>query len=301
MGDKLDQLMSQVGKLPAMPHVASMILELVSDSETSAHKLQQLIDADQVLAMRILKVANSALYSLPRKVQSLQQAIVMLGFNQIRSLVLAEAIENLFKGKATRGEFIEAMLWEHSVGCAMAAKVVAKKIDSPCCEEAFIAGLTHDVGKLIMLQADPGRYNEIIQTIYNEYLPFRDLERDCFGVDHAEVGAALAERWNLDPMLAESIASHHDEDASGDLIDIVQMGNAIAWKSGWGFRNEPDLVLADLKVAQRMELGEDELEEILLECVELMKEERITFGIPEIHRRPRSGETSAQPSPQQVS
>ena len=121
MADKLAKLMTKVGKLPTMPHVAAKILELVSDPDTSARKLQQFLDSDQVLAMRVLKVANSALYALPRKVQTLQQSIVMLGFNHIRSLVLAEAIQNLFKGKDRVGALLEAMLWEHSVGSAIAA------------------------------------------------------------------------------------------------------------------------------------------------------------------------------------
>ena len=300
MADKLDQLMAKVGKLPSMPQVAAKILELVSNPDTSARKLQLLIDSDQVLAMRILKIANSALYSLPRKVQSLQQAIVMLGFNHIRTLVLAEAIQNLFKGKAHRGELLEAMLWEHSVGCAMAAKTVAKAKGSPLTEEAFVAGLTHDIGKLIMLQADPERYNGIIQAVYSKYRPFGELERECFGVDHAEVGSALASRWNLHKLLSEAIAMHHEEERSGPLIDLVQMGNAIAWKAGWGFRYVPELSLAGIPAAQRLGLGEEKLEQILEQCQALMQEERSTFGIPEIPRRPGDGVQGAQALPQQV-
>ncbi len=286
MADELDRLMSKVGKLPAMPHVAAKILELVSNPDTSALKLQELIDSDQVLAMRILKVANSALYALPRKVKTLKQAIVMLGFNHIRSLVLAEAIQNLFKGKGQRGELLEAMLWEHSVGSAFAAKAVAKKLNSPLSEEAFVVALIHDIGKLIMLQGDPQRYNEIVQTIYKEYRPFHELEREQFGVDHAQVGAALAGRWNLHSKLVEAIAGHHNDEQSGPLIDLVQVGNAVAWKNGWGFRFEPDLDLQTQPAVERLGLSAEDMAEIVESSIDLMVKERSTFGIPEITRQP---------------
>jgi putative nucleotidyltransferase with HDIG domain len=292
--------MAKVGKLPTMPHVASKILELVSDPDTSARKLQQFLDSDQVLAMRILKVANSALFALPRKIQTLQQAIVMLGFNHIRSLVLAEALQNLFKGKDKgTGALLEAMLWEHSVGTAIAAKTIARTVKSPLVEEAFIAGLSHDIGKLIMLQGDPERYDEIIQIIYSEYEPFSGLERRFFDVDHAEVGAALTERWNLHEKLAAAIASHHDETKSGPLIDLVQMANAVAWKAGWGFRFEPDLVLSSIPAAERLMLQESELDKILSLSKQLMNEERSTFGVQEVTRRPNAAKKQDR-SPQQV-
>jgi putative nucleotidyltransferase with HDIG domain len=290
--DTLDKLMAKVGKLPTMPHVASKILELVGDPETSARKLQVVIDSDQVLAMRILKVANSALYSLPRKVKTLKEAIVMLGFNHIRSLVLAEAIQNLFKGKGKRGDLLESMLWEHSVGAAMAAKTVALKIHPALSEEAFVTTLVHDIGKLILLQSDPQGYHEIVQRIYAEYQPFSELERERYDVDHAEVGAALAERWNLHERAVAAIRDHHDDDEGDALTDLVRLGNAMAWKAEWGFRKEPDLALGSLPCAQRLNLGEAQLDELLATTRELMAKERQTFGVPELGRSRSESEGS---------
>jgi len=274
--------MARVGKLPTMPHVAAKILEMVSDPETSARKLQTVIDSDQVLAMRILKVANSALYSLPRKVKTLKEAIVMLGFNHIRSLVLAEAIQNLFKGKGKKGDLLESMLWEHSVGAAMAAKTVAKDLFPGLAEEAFVTTLVHDIGKLILLQGDPQAYQEIIQQIYVEYRPFNDLERQHFDMDHAEVGAALAERWNLHERAVESIRLHHEEEGGDVLTDLVRIGNAMAWKAEWGFRKEPDYDLGSLAAAQRLGLGSEQLDALLVTAKELMDTERQTFGVPNL-------------------
>jgi putative nucleotidyltransferase with HDIG domain len=295
--DTLDKLMAKVGKLPTMPHVASKILELVGDPETSARKLQVVIDSDQVLAMRILKVANSALYSLPRKVKTLKEAIVMLGFNHIRSLVLAEAIQNLFKGKGKRGDLLESMLWEHSVGAAMAAKTVALKLHPALSEEAFVATLVHDIGKLILLQSDPQGYHEIVQHIYSSYQPFSGLEVERYDVDHAEVGAALAERWNLHERAVAAIREHHADGEGDVLTDLVRLGNAMAWKAEWGFRKEPDLELAGLGCAQRLGLGEDELMELLVTTRDLMTKERATFGVPELGRSQR--EDSGVGAPEQ--
>jgi putative nucleotidyltransferase with HDIG domain len=283
VSDTLDKLMSKVGKLPTMPHVASKILEMVGDPETSARKLQMVIDSDQVLAMRILKVANSALYSLPRKVKTLKEAIVMLGFNHIRSLVLAEAIQNLFKGKGKKGDLLESMLWEHSVGAAMAAKTVARGLYPGLGEEAFVTTLVHDIGKLIMLQADAPKYQEIVQEIYSDYRPFSELEMESFGVDHAEVGAALAERWNLHEQAVSAIRMHHEDSGGDTLTDLVRMGNAMAWKAEWGFRKEPDLLLEELPCAQRLGLEAEQLASLLEATKELMEAERQTFGVPNLN------------------
>ncbi len=287
MADTLDRLMARVGKLPTMPHVAAKILELVGDPTTSARKLQVVIDSDQVLALRILKVANSALYSLPRKVKTLREAIVMLGFNHIRSLVLAEAIQNLFKGKGKRGDLLESLLWEHSVGAAIAAKTVAREIMPGLSEEAFVTTLVHDIGKLILLQSDPPGYHEIIQEIYADYRPFSELEQARYGMDHAEVGAALAARWNLHEGAVAAIRQHHSDSGEDALIDLLRMGNAMAWKAEWGFRKEPDLALASLPCAQRLGLGEELLANLLIASRELLDAERQTFGVPELGRSRR--------------
>jgi len=295
VADKIEKLLVRVGKLPTMPHVAAKTLELVGNPETTTKQLQGVIDSDQVLAMRILKVANSALYALPRKVKVLSEAIVMLGFNHIRSLVLAEAIQNLFKGKGKRGDLLESLLWEHSVGAAFAAKCLAQLTQPSLSEQAFVGALIHDIGKLILLQGDPKAYQEIIQSIYNEYQPFTPLEREEFGLGHAEVGATLAERWNLDEQLTIAIRTHHEEDEPGadELCELVRLGNAMSWKAEWGFRKEPDLVLADHPAAQRLGIGADKLEEALERAGELMVSERETFGIPSLNR-------SRHPAPDKV-
>ena len=286
--------MAKVGKLPTMPHVAGKILEMVGDPETSARRLQMVIDSDQVLAMRILKVANSALYSLPRKVKTLKEAIVMLGFNHIRSLVLAEAIQNLFKGKGKKGDLLESMLWEHSVGAAMAAKIAAKDIFPALSEEAFVTTLVHDIGKLILLQADSKTYNEIIQTIYAEYHPFNELELEHFGVDHAEVGAALAGRWNLHERAVEAIRTHHLDEGGDSLTDLVRIGNAMAWKAQWGFRKEPNLDLGSLPCAQRLGLESEHLDLLLETAKALMEAERLTFGVPNLNPTQRKNPEAGQ-------
>ncbi|MBM4118630.1 HDOD domain-containing protein [bacterium] len=295
MADDLDRLMARVGKLPTMPHVASKILELVGDPSTSARKLQLVIDSDQVLALRILKVANSALYSLPRKVKTLREAIVMLGFNHIRSLVLAEAIQNLFKGKGKRGDLLESMLWEHSVGAALAAKTVALGTVPELSEEAFVTTLVHDVGKLILLQSDPAGYQEIIEAIYSEYHPFAEFEQKRYGMDHAEVGAALAARWNLHERSVEAIRLHHADTGEDPLTDLLRIGNAIAWKAEWGFRREPELALGSLPCAQRLGLDAARLAEYLTLSRALLDGERQTFGVPELgHSRRDAAPESAE-------
>jgi len=242
----LKNLIMTTRDLPAMPHVASKVLELSSDPEACAPQLQQVIADDQAMAARILKIANSAMYSCSRNVKTLSEAIVMLGFNSIRSLVVTSAARNLYAGSAARLGLKERLLWEHSIGCAFAGRMLAMQHWPLLAEEAFLAGLMHDIGKLVLNLQIPERFDEVVQVVYNEHRGFCETERELLGFDHAQVGALLVNKWKLTPLLEETIGLHHDPQAvtaDRPLLICLDAANQLCHRLGIGFKDDPDLDL----------------------------------------------------------
>jgi HD-like signal output (HDOD) protein len=242
--ERLQSIVMTTRDLPAMPQVAAKVLELSSDPETSAAQLQQVISDDQAMTGRILKIANSAMYSCSRKVRTLTEAIVMLGFNSIRSLVVTSAARNLYNTRKSRTGLKERLLWEHSIGCAIACRLLAAERVPGLAEEAFLAGLMHDIGKLVLNLRVPEKFDEVVQVVYNENRPFHVTEAEILGFDHTHVGALLVNKWKLSPMLEEAILNHHNPEAltpDNPLLLYLDLGNQMCKKMGIGFIDIPEL------------------------------------------------------------
>ncbi|MCP4572110.1 MAG: HDOD domain-containing protein [bacterium] len=230
--------------LPAMPHVAAKVLELSSDPDTSASQIQQVIADDQAMTARILKIANSAMYSCSRRIKTLTDAIVMLGFNSIRSLVVTSAARNLYNTRGSASGLKERLMWEHSIGCAFACRLLIQPRLPGLAEEAFLAGLMHDIGKLVLTQRLPAQFDTIVQTVYNENRSFVATEREHLGFDHTQVGAMLVNKWKFSPELEYVILHHHDAEAlSPDqpLLLYLDLANRLCHQLGIGFQEDGTL------------------------------------------------------------
>lgn len=246
--ERLKSIIMNTRDLPAMPHVASKVLELSSDPNSSAQQLQQVISDDQAMAARILKIANSAMYSCSRKIKTLTEAIVMLGFNSIRSLVVTSASRNLYLKNNKRMGLKERLLWEHSIGAAFGCRLLVQDRYPHLAEEAFLAGLMHDIGKLVLNQQAAEQFDEIVQIVYNENRAFATTEQEMLGFDHTEVGAMLVNKWKLSPLLEQSIANHHNPAAfsrENPLLLYLDLANNLCKQQGIGFVENPDLDLTE--------------------------------------------------------
>lgn len=264
--DKLRSIIMTTRDLPAMPQVAAKVLELSSDPDTSAQKLQQVIADDQAMTARILKIANSAMYSCSRRIKTLTEAIVMLGFNSIRSLVVTSAARNLYNTHSSRTGLKERLLWEHSIGAAFACRILAEAHAPKYTEEAFLAGLLHDIGKLVLNQKAPREFDEIVQLVYNQNLTFHKTERRVLGFDHAQVGALLIGKWKLASILEDVIRNHHDPAILQDenpLHSILDLGNKICHKMGIGFVEDPDFDLVGCPANTRFQLSAEDFEKVM--------------------------------------
>lgn len=246
---QLASLILSTQDLPAMPHVAGKVLDLSSDPNTSADQLQQVISDDQAMTARILKIANSAMYACSRQIKTLTEAIVMLGFDSIRSLVVTSAARSLYSAGNTRMGLKERLLWEHSVGSAFACRLLVMERYPRLAEEAFLAGLMHDIGKLLLNLQVPARFDEVVQIVYNENRHFCETEQELLGFDHTQVGAMLVAKWNLPPLLEQIIRDHHSPaefSREMPLLLYLDIANNLCKKLGIGFVDFPELDMAAL-------------------------------------------------------
>ncbi|MBE0567690.1 MAG: HDOD domain-containing protein [Krumholzibacteria bacterium] len=242
--EQLQRIIMTTRDLPAMPQVAAKVLELSSDPGTSARQLQQVIADDQAMTARILKIANSAMYSCSRKIKTLTEAIVMLGFNSIRSLVVTSAARNLYNTRSSQTGLKERLLWEHSIGAAFACRLLVEPRLPALTEEAFLAGLLHDIGKLVLNQRVPMEFDQIVQVVYNENREFSATERAILGFDHAQVGALLVNKWKFSPALEHVILNHHNPEAlsaEDPLLLYLDLGNRLCHRLGIGFIDDAGL------------------------------------------------------------
>jgi len=229
------ELVADLGSLPQIPHIASQVLRLTVDPDCSVNELQRLIASDQALAAQILKIANSAMFGMVREVSTLSQAITVLGLNNVKSVAIASSAKNLYRRSAA--VFHQMAIWEHSVVSALAGSVLARVFHYPAQDEVFLSGLIHDVGKSVIALKYPNRYRDIINSIYNgEIEDALQAEQDAFGFDHAMVGEALLDSWNLPGILSHCVRWHHcpaNADPENALLTAyIALGNLFAYEVG---------------------------------------------------------------------
>jgi HD-like signal output (HDOD) protein len=191
------------------------IIELVEDPNSSAQDLNALIGRDPALSARVLKVVNSAFYGLPRQIGSINRAISLLGLNAVKNIAIAASLAKLFRGGALCDRFDAKELWAHSIAVATASKLLAKEARKSSGDEAFLAGLMHDIGVMVALQTDRAKLVKVFGDMQfdadgNPLIDFRMVERAVFGADHGHFGEALCEQWKFPRSLALACGHHHD-------------------------------------------------------------------------------------------
>jgi len=205
---KIRQRVQSISRLTTLPQIATRVLELVENPRTSASQLGDIIASDQVLTARILKLANSAYFGFPRRISTLNLAIVVLGFNALRDLVLSISIIDQFRVRSNHQWNLEKF-WRHSVMVAIGAKVLSRLRGYTPAGEVFVGGLIHDIGYLVLMQHFPDLFQEAFEYAEKNGVAFLAAEYRTLGFSHAEVGAWLSEGWNLPEKLVKAIQYHH--------------------------------------------------------------------------------------------
>lgn len=252
--------------LPTLPGMIDKISKAVESKRFSAADVGKLISRDQVLTAKVLKLANSAFFGFSRKVGSLTQALVLLGFDVIKGLILTSSVFDLMKSR-------DMSLWQHSMGVATCASIIAEECQLPEAEEVSLAGLLHDLGKVVIRAHMSQDSYEIAELVEKEEISIRDAEETVLGFSHEKVGLWLAESWKLPENLTESIHYHHRPHLARQapqLTAVVHLADVLVRGYGWGNGGDyfvPPLEVGALKV---LEIDSAKLEAIIDQMCQLM-------------------------------
>ncbi|MBD3346830.1 MAG: HDOD domain-containing protein [Chitinivibrionales bacterium] len=222
--ERYNRVVENIDQLPSLPAVVTRLIEIVNSPDTSADDAAGLIEKDPALTSKMLRLANSAFYGIPRTISSVSSAVVILGFNTIKSLVLSASVMKIFGNDMQSENFDRKQFWRHSIVCALAARTIVRsfmniRMMDP--ESAFCAGILHDIGKLVFDQYLHDDYHAACRYAAENNVSLLDAESQVLGITHAELGRMLADKWALPIELEASIVSHHAPDTAGKIIDLV--------------------------------------------------------------------------------
>ena len=233
--EALERLFLRIGDVISLPTAAQKVLELTDDENASVDELREVIQSDPALVARILRRLNSSYYALSQKVSDLKTAVSLLGFREIRNLAMTVFIGRFFDGGSTHGTFKREALWAHSVGVAVAARLVARVCGRGAPEEAYIAGLLHDLG-LILLDQTLRRHLYKVVDALDPSVPTHIIENRILSFDHALLGGYVARKWNFPDAVADAITFHHQpwcySGPHKDLVNVVAVANYLCSRAG---------------------------------------------------------------------
>ncbi len=261
----------EISHIATLPEITLKIIELVESPTSTAQDLHKVIANDPALCSRILKVVNSAFYGLPGQIGSINRAIVLLGLNAVKNIAIAASLAKLFRGGSLTPEFSAKDLWSHSISTAAACKMVADSMKLGLGDEAFLAGLIHDIGVIVEIQYDRHKLIETIGRVgvdsggvpCNSML---EVETEIFGANHQEFGQGLCEKWKFPRTFALVTGFHHRPLELGDdqrtLVTIVSTADRLAGAIKPGFRMDLPTLEIPGEYLDVLKLSRDQMNEI---------------------------------------
>ncbi len=239
VSEHASRIVASIEELPPMPGVVTHVLQMLSDPECSMAELTRALSQDQSLVVRLIKVSNSALYGSSRKISTLSQAVTRMGTRIVRNLVLAAFTQSLFPVNRSSIGLWAQSLWQHSKECALASRRIAEAVHYHDPEEAFVGGLLHDIGKLVILLKMPDKYQSVRKIQASSRISTADAELRTLGCDHTLVGELLMQKWKMPANLQACVRYHHQPHVSrefGSLANIVACGDRMSHQ--WGLQTE---------------------------------------------------------------
>ena len=217
--NRLRMIVNRTTELTPLKSVATRAIALAEDERAAAMDLATVISSDQALTAKLLRLSNSAYYGYARRISNVREAVILLGMRTVRSVAISSAIIDAFRVPEIEG-FDQDLFWAHSVCVGLVAEVIAREARTARPEDAFTAGVLHDVGKLAMMLTEPKRFAQVVDLVHAERMTYGEAELAVFEVGHELVGARLAQRWKFPEPLVNSIRDHHPHKVLGAVQSL---------------------------------------------------------------------------------
>lgn len=238
LSPELQKAMARVTEISSLPEVTTRIVEVVENPKSTAQDMHDIVKNDPALAAKILKVVNSAFYGLPSQIATLDRAIVMLGLSAVKNIALAASLSRLFRPGVISERFAARDLWNHCISVGVCTRLIAQASFGQV-EEAFVAGLVHDMGLLVEYQVFPAKLKVTVERCDGHAQDFCAVEREVIGADHQAFGAAMAAKWKFPPALRAAISHHHHaENLKPEfkrIVTAVQIADTVCCQNELGF------------------------------------------------------------------
>jgi HD-like signal output (HDOD) protein len=238
--------LENVENLPTLPVIVQQIQKLIANPNSNMAQIAAIIAKDQAIAARVVRLINSAFYGMSGKVASIQQAIVLLGLNTVKNLVVGVSVVKMFEDAGTASIFDRQKFWMHTFACALGARAIGREMRVPEPEDFFLAGLLHDIGILVLDQFFHQEFIDILHYAVGNKTDYTKAEMNILGITHQEVGEYVARKWKIPEMLMHSIRHHHspvttDSSCAGSILSIsaVHVADIAAFNRGldMGYKN----------------------------------------------------------------
>ena len=247
--------------LPTLPGVVSKLSQMVESPTISTAQVGEMIGADQVLSAKVLRLINSAFFGFPGKISTVTHALVLLGFNAVKGLVLTASVFDIMATEMLH-------LWKHSLGVSLAAGIISRRLELKDTEEIIVAGLLHDIGKVALKVEGPDEYDLVAQEVAESKSLFIVAEDKVLGFNHTKVGEWLSEKWNLPANLSDPITLHHKPKmakASPQATAVVHMSDILVRSLGYGDGGDNAMPILDRDIVKTLGLSLSDVGEILEE------------------------------------
>lgn len=254
--------------LPTLPSVLKRVIGLVENPKTSLSDIGAFISKDPALTTRVLKMVNSPVYGFPGKISSVSQALVLLGLNVIKGLLIGVSVFDLMR-KSMVG------LWEHSLACALTSTIISKKLGIGDPEEVSVSALLHDVGKVALAMEIPDEYQKLMEECKNNGLTIYEVEYEKLNFTHSQAGGWMTRKWNFPPTIVDVIEYHHRPNLAKvvpDYCSIVNLADCLVRARGIGFAGDEWVPPVDPNAFERLGMTEDKILEILSSLEESLEE-----------------------------
>lgn len=269
----LEYIVSRVDDMKVLPEIINKIVSLTEDPDSTVQDMESEILKDQALTTKILRLANSAYYGYARKISTISQATILLGFQAIKSIALASTVSVYLRSELKGYSLEKDELWTQSQTCAIISRYIAKHLKYPNPEEAYIAGLLRDIGKTILNQHMEKEYGEVLSLIDKQGIDFLQAEKEILGFNHAQIGGKVAKKWNLPEILVDAIGYHHTPELSESniqLVSIVHIADAITMMMGVGLGLDGLAYQLSPVAIETLDLDEEEFDNIISHVADLV-------------------------------